>query len=137
MKKTVLFLVTLLTAAGVSLAGDNPVVGSWEVVSTSGTQTDGTTWETQFAPGRTIKIYSETHFARVATGPDGTFAGATAGRYVLKGTTLTEMVQKAANQDVVGKEWVHEFSIEGDIWTSHLVHPMNGAKVKEVWKRVK
>ncbi len=114
-----------------------PVIGSWEVVSTSGTQTDGTTWETKFAPGRTIKIYSETHFARVATGPDGTFAGATAGRYVLKGTTLTEMVDKAQNADIVGKEWVHEFSITGDLWTSHLVSPVTGAKVKEVWKRVK
>ncbi len=121
MKKTALFLVTLLTVAGVGLAGDNPMVGSWEVVSTSGTQKDGTTWETHFAPGRTIKIYSETHFARVATGPDGTFASATAGRYALKGTTLTETVQKANNQVAVGKEWVHEFSIEGDVFTSHLM----------------
>ena len=91
----------------------------------------------QYAPGRTIKIYSETHFARVATGPDGKFTGASAGRYVLKGTTLTEMVDKAEPADMVGKEWAHEFSVSGDLLTGSYVGPLSGAKVKEVWRRVK
>ena len=114
-----------------------PVIGSWEVVSSSGTQTDGTTWETKFAPGRTIKIYSETHFAVIRNGANGTFSHANAGPYVLKGSTLTEMVQKASNPEWGGKENSIEFSISDDLLTGSYVNPVNGAKVKEVWKRVK
>ena len=44
-KKTALFLATLLIAAGVGFAGDNPLVGTWEIVSVAGTAADGTTYD--------------------------------------------------------------------------------------------
>ena len=140
-KRTALFLATLLIAAGVCSAGDNPVVGTWEVVSISGTETDGTTFD--FQPGkdgnrgRSMKIYGETHFAVVGHGADGKFTHAAAGSYVLKDDTVTEKIENHSNPDAIGKEWVHKFSISGDLWTSSFVNPVNGNKVKEVWKRVK
>jgi len=141
MKKIALFLATLLIAAGVGSAGDNPVVGTWEVISVSGTRTDGTTFDLQVGKGgnrgRSIKIYGETHFAVVGHGEDGTFTHASAGTYVLKGDTVTEKIQNCSDPDNLGKEWVHEFSISGDLWTSSVVDPVNGNKIKEVWKRVK
>ncbi len=132
-KKTALFLATLLIAAGVCLAGENPVVGTWEAVSVAWTETDGTTGKYE---GSSIKIYSETHFTVVSIA-DGTFSFANAGPYVLKGSTVTETVQKSSNPDWVGKEWSHKFSISGDLWTSSYVNPVDGNKYKEVWKRVK
>ena len=140
-KKTALFLATLLIAAGAGLAGDNPVVGTWEVVSVSGTEADGTKFDVQIGKdgnrGRSMKIYTETHFAVVGHGADGTFGQASAGPYVLKGDTVTEKIENSSIPENVGKEWVHEFSISGDLWTSDVVNPVTGAKVKEVWKRVK
>ena len=118
-KKTALFLVTLLIAAGVSIAGDNPVVGTWKSAS-----------------GRSIKIYTETHFTVVGQNEDGTFSHAFAGEYVLKGNTVTEKIQKGSNPEVVGGEVTHEFTISGDDWQSTVVFP-DGTKNKEVWKRVK
>ncbi len=56
---------------------------------------------------------------------------------MLKGDTVTEKIQNSSDPDNLGKEWVHEFSISGDLWTSSFVNPVNGAKTKEVWKRVK
>jgi len=139
--KNALFLATLLIAAGVCSAGDNPVVGTWKVISVSGTNTDGTTFDVQVGKdangGRSMKIYGETHFAVVGHGADGKFTNAAAGSYVLKGDTVTEKIENASDPDAIGKEWVHEFSISGDLWTSSFVSPVNGAKVKEVWKRVK
>ena len=49
MKKTALFLATLLIAARMGFAGDNPVVGTWESDT-----------------GQGMKIYSETHFSLVS-----------------------------------------------------------------------
>ena len=141
MKKMGLFLATLMIVAGVSVAGDNPVVGTWKAVSVSGTQADGTKFDIQIGKdgnrGRSMKIYTETHFAVVGHGADGTFGTASAGKYVLKDNTVTEKIENSSVPENVGKEWVHEFSISGDLWTSAYVNPVTGAKVKEVWKRVK
>lgn len=142
MKRTALFLATLLIAAGVGFAGDSPVVGTWEVVSISGTAADGTKIDVQIGKdgnrGRSMKIFSETHFAVVGHGDDGAFTHASSGTYVLKGETITEHLDNASNPDAIGKEWVHEFSISGDLMTSVVTNPLNpGAKITEVWKRVK
>ena len=45
MRRPALFLVVIVAVAGVCLAGDNPVVGTWENVSVTTTATDGTTSE--------------------------------------------------------------------------------------------
>ena len=119
MKKTALFLATLLIAAGVSVAGDNPVIGTWK--------SDG---------GTTVKIYGETHFSVVSNEADGTFVHATAGEYVVKGNTVTEKVQLGSFPGLLGTEVTHEFTISGDVWKSTVTFP-NGTKQKEVWKRVK
>ena len=135
MKRTALFLVVMLAVAGVCLAGDNPVVGTWKSVSVTSTATDGTTSEVQ-SEGRSMKIFTETHFAVVGQNEAGTFTHAHAGEIVLKGSFLTEKIQKSSNPDMVGKEATHEFSISGDDWVSTLTYP-DGRKTKEVWKRVK
>jgi hypothetical protein len=119
MRRTALFLVVMATVAGVSLAGDNPIVGTWES-----------------ANGRSIKIYTETHFTVVGQNEDGTFSHAFAGEIVLKGNTVTERIQKGSAPDVVGQEVTHEFSISGDDWESTITYP-DGTTNKEVWKRVK
>ena len=136
-KKTALFLATLLIAAGVGLAGDNPVVGTWEVVSSSQTATDGTSSDTEFEPGRGIKIYSKTHFTVIGKTADGKFTHANAGSYEVKGSNITEMNQISSTPDWAGKKNSIEFSISGDLLTGSYVSPLTGAKVKEVWKRVK
>ena len=117
MKKTALFLATLLAVAGVSIAGDNPIVGTWK-------------------NGGSLKIYTETHFAVVSNAEDGTLGLAFAGEIVLKGNTVTEKIQKGSDPDIVGKEVTHEFTITGDDWESTVTFP-DGTKTKEVWKRVK
>ena len=133
MKRTTLFLAILLIATGVSFAGDNPVVGTWEIESRTETSTDGktTSWE-----GRSIKIYSKTHFAVVSHGADGAFIGANAGPYVLKGNSLTEKLQNSSNPDAVGAEAQAEASVSGDLLTFTFVAG-NGTKIKEIWKRAK
>ena len=137
-KKTALILATLLIAAGVSIAGDNPLVGTWEFVSLVRTA-DGTTTEMQAEKDgmRAIKIFSKTHFAVVSHGADGTFRGANAGSYVVKGETFSETLQNSSYPDAVGATFVHEFSVSGDLLTNSYGNAANGNKTKEVWKRVK
>lgn len=113
MKKTALFLGTLLIAAGVCVAEDSPVVGTWESVSVTTTAADGTASERQ-NEGRSIKIVGKTHFAVVGQNEDGTFSHAFAGEIVLEGNTVTEKILKGSNPDLVGREVKHEFSISGD-----------------------
>ena len=127
MKKTALLLATLLIAAGVSIAGDNPVVGTWES-----------------ANGNSIKIYTETHFAVISNNEDGTFGVANAGTIVLKGNKVTEKLLKSSLPEAIGLEFTHEFTISGDDWESTVTYPklkgsevLDGRTVKEVWKRVK
>jgi len=119
MRRTALFLVVMVAVAGVCLAGDNPVIGTWESDN-----------------GRSVKIYTDTHFSVVGQNEDGTFSHAFAGEYVLKGNTVTEKIQKGSAPEMVGREVTHEFSISGDDWQSTVVFP-DGTKNKEVWKRVK
>ncbi len=129
-KRTALFLATLLIVAGVVLAGDNPIVGTW-----------------QSASGNSIKIYTETHFAVVNNNSeDGTFGHAAAGEIVVKGNKVTEKILKSSNPDAIGAEFTHEFTISGDDWESTVTYPdlkssdsplLDGRTVKEVWKRVK
>jgi hypothetical protein len=133
-KRTALFLATLLIPAGLSLAGDNPVVGTWESVSVTTTAADGTSTKVD-APGG-MKIYTDTHFALVSQRPDGTFSHAHSGEIVVKGNTVTEKLQKSSNPDAVGNEVTIEFAITGDDWESTVTYP-DGHKNKEVWKRVK
>jgi hypothetical protein len=139
MRRTVLFLVVMVAVAGVCLAGDNPLVGTWEFVSSTGARADGTTsdWQVERDGGRSIKIFSKTHFAVVTHGADGTFSNAHAGTYVVKGKTCTEKLKNSSNPNAVGREVVHEISVSGDLLTNSYVSPASGAKAKEVWKRVK
>jgi hypothetical protein len=125
-------------AAGMGFAGDNPLIGTWELVSVAGTRADGTTidWQVERDGGRSIKIYSETHFSVVTHGADGAFRNAQAGPYVLKDNTLTETLRNASNPDTVDREVVHEVSVTADLSTNSYVQ-RNGTKTKEVWKRVK
>lgn len=134
MKKAALCLGVLMAVAGVCRAGDNPVVGAWEVVSVAWTTADGTK-ETRDAEGRSIKIYTEAHFAVVGHNDEGEFSHAFAGEYVLKGDTVTEKIQKGSNPEALGAEAVHEFSISGDTWRSTRVAP-DGTEITEVWKRI-
>lgn len=130
MRRTALLLVVMAAVAGVCLAGDNPVIGTWEAVSSA---PDGTTSELN---ERSIKIYGETHFAVVGHNADGTFSFAFAGEYVVKGNTVAEKVQMGSDPELVGYEVAHKFSISGDDWESTWIAP-DGATFKEVWKRVK
>ena len=137
MKKTALFLATLLIAAGVGFAGDNPLIGTWELVSITGSAADGTKTDLNATKDglRSIKIYGKTHYAVVTQAADGTFSNASAGTYVVKDKTFTETLRNSSLKDSVGTEWVHEYSISGDLLTNTWSRP-NGAKSKEVWKRV-
>lgn len=134
MKKAALCLGVLMAVTGVCFAGDNSVVGTWEVVSVAWTTADGTEG-TREAQGRSIKIYTESHFAVVGHNDEGEFSHAFAGEYVLEGDTVTEKLQKGSNPDAVGTETSHKFSISGDEWRSTRVAP-NGTEIQEVWKRI-
>ena len=138
-KRTALFLATLLIAAGVGFAGDNPLVGTWEIVSVTGTAADGEEEELHARKDgfRSIKIYGKTHYAVVSHAADGTFSNASAGSYVVKDKTFEETLKNSSNPEGVGKTYVHEFSVSGDLLTNSFVNPVNGNKAKEVWKRVK
>ena len=124
--------------AAMGLAGDNPIVGAWELVSSAGTRPDGTTWDwvVERDGGRSIKIHSATHFAVVTHGADGTFSNAHAGPYVLKDNTLTETLRNSSNPDAVDTVVVHEVSISSDRFTNSYSQG-SGGKAEEVWKRVK
>jgi len=137
-KRTALFLATLLIAAGAGFAGDNPLVGTWELVSVTGNAADGTKRDLHATKDgfRSIKIYGKTHYAVVSHAADGTFSNASAGSYVVKGETFAETLQNSSNPGGVGKTFVHEFSVSGDLLTNAYVNPLNGNKAKEVWKRV-
>jgi hypothetical protein len=133
MKRITLLLVAVMAIAGVCLAGENPVVGTWELESRTETSPDGKTshWE-----GRSIKIYSETHFAVVSHGADGAFIVANAGPYTLKGKSLTEKLQNSSNPDAVGAEAQAEASVAGDVLT-FTFGAGDGTKIEEIWKRAK
>lgn len=119
MKRTALFVAVMVAITGLCLAGENPIVGTWKSEN-----------------GRSIKIYTETHFTVVGQNEDGTFSHAFAGEIALKGDTVTERIQQGSDPDLVGKEVTHEFTISGDDWESTITYP-DGTTNKEVWKRVK
>lgn len=139
MKKTALFLAALLVTAGMVAAGDNPLLGTWEIVSVTGTASDGEQRELHATKDgfRSIKIYAETHYAVVTQSADGTFSNASAGTYVVKDKTFEETLKNSSNPEGVGKTYVHEYSISGDLLTNSYVNPVTGGRAKEVWKRVK
>jgi hypothetical protein len=129
----------LLFLRASAAASDNPLVGTWQLLSSKGTERDGRqwSWEPQRAGGRSIKIFSATHFAVVTHGPSGLFANASAGPYRLGPGTFTEILEESSSPKNVGTSWVHHFAVSADLLTSSYVNPVSGARGTEVWRRVR
>src|SRR5262245_12013383 len=138
LKRTLWLLATFILAAVNCLAEDNPLLGTWEILSSTGTRRDQSEWIWQPAKvgGSSIKIFSSTHFAVVTNGPGGKFSNASAGPYALKHDTFTESLQNSSELQNVGTVWLHHFAVSGDLLTNTYVNPVTGARVKEIWRRV-
>jgi hypothetical protein len=137
--RTALVFAAFSLLSGTCFPDDHMLVGTWKLVSLSQTRSDGTTWDWRPGKdaGKSLKIFSKTHFTVVTHGPDGKFAHANGGPYSIDGDVATEYVRYSSSSDSLGKDVEHHFAVEGDTLTTNFVNPADGSKIREVWKRVK
>jgi len=129
-------LAGVLSAAPVYCA-DSSLLGAWELVSSTGIDREGRrwSWEPEISGGRSLKVFTTTHFAVVTHGKTGAFSNASAGPYELQGATLTEIVEESSLARNLGTRWVHHVAVSGELLTSSYVNPVSGARGREVWRR--
>jgi ketosteroid isomerase-like protein len=117
------------------LTRTNPLVGTWELVSTLGTRNDTTFMQGGPPDIRAIKILNATHYA-VITRRGGQFMRAGGGRYTLSGNTYTEMVDISSGQDQsTGVAATFTVRLEGDTWTTE--GGTSTTRFREVWRRAR
>jgi hypothetical protein len=117
----------------------HPLVGAWELVETTWIEADGSTmkWIVAESGGRSLKLFTGTHFAIVTHGRDGSFALANAGRYDLSISAWVEKIENSSDAELLGSESIHSFKIEKDLLEVSYVHPRTKEKTEETWRRVK
>lgn len=118
---------------------DHPLIGAWELVETTWVHADGTTreWSVAEVGGRSLKLFTGTHFAVLTHGTDGSFAHANAGPYDLAGNAYTEKIENSSVPELPGSEFTHSFTIEKDLLKVSYVHPRTKVRTEETWRRVK
>lgn len=116
---------------------DHPLTGAWEFVESTWFNPDGTTrkWTVAESGGRSLKLFTGTHFAVVTHGSDGVFALANAGRCDFRGDTYTEKIENSSNPELLGSEFTHSFMIEVEVLRVSYVHPRTKVKTEETWHR--
>ena len=118
---------------------DHRLIGAWELVGKKWVDADGTTreWSVAEAGGRSLKLFTATHFAAVTHGTDGSFADAHAGPYDLAGNTYTERIENSSIPELLGSELTHSFTLEKDLLKASYVHPKTKVRTEEIWRRVR
>lgn len=114
---------------------DNPLVGTWALVSTR--ISNGQTVLLEGGPPqmRSLKILNATHYS-VITRQGDTFVRAGAGRYTLTGTEYTETVELASSANFVpGQVYSFRITLQDDTWT--IEGGSGSQQLREVWRRVK
>jgi len=129
------FLVLVGLGAGLSADASQGVVGTWEFVSATTTQADGTTIEHTTHDLRSTKILNENYFCVVTRNADGTFRHTNLGPYRVEGDLYTETLEYSTNRDWMGGEAAYRFRIEGDLWYIDEIG-LEPEKRGEVWRRV-
>ncbi len=111
-----------------------PFAGAWELLSGSYTGEDHTVIDYSGASIQSLKVLSENKFSFVTTA-QGAFYAAGGGDYVIENDCYVEIPTLASNADMIGKRFVFQYKIEGDLWTNSRWQ--DGVRVEhEVWKRV-
>jgi ketosteroid isomerase-like protein len=113
----------------------NPLVGTWELVSTHATRNDSTIMQGGPPDIRAIKILNATHYA-VITRRGGQFMRAGGGRYTFSGNTYTEMVDISSSPNqAAGVTATFTVRLEGDTWTTEGGSATT--RFREVWQRAR
>lgn len=113
----------------------NPLIGTWELVSTLATRNDTTFMQGGPPDIRSLKILNATHYA-VITRRGGQFMRAGGGRYTLSGNMYTEMVDISSGQsEATGAPVTFTIRLEGDTWTTE--GGTATTRFREVWRRAR
>ena len=116
------------------LKSDNPLVGTWKLVSAKYGGSDFT-----FPEGTTtVKHVTPTQFMWATYDGEGTVSRAAGGRYTLKGETYEETPEYGISADfdvVKGKPQTFKWKVKGNKWY-HDGKLSNGQTIEEVWERV-
>jgi Lipocalin-like domain len=146
--------------SNLSFTQDNPLLGTWKLISVTGTFADGTIepevygsnpigYITYTLDGRIMVVFSRSD--RLPLSGDmqsspieeraqafSTF-NAYAGTYTLSGNTITHHVEVASIPNRVGKDLVRTFTLNGNRVTLKTPSSMSGGVLKVfelVWERV-
>jgi hypothetical protein len=135
-----IILLTLLLSFSAGPA--NKLEGTWEMVSGKYILSDDTLAVPRTESEHVIKVLNKTHFATVHQDASKNEIYSNAGTYVLTEDKYKEYQEYNSDINIIGRTYVFESKIEGDIWTISGPIEKPGAdvpewKMHEVWKRVK
>jgi len=112
----------------------SPFLGTWRFVSGRYTQPDGSLSVADSTQLQVIKVISAAHFAYV-TQAGTRFVRAGAGTYRFDAATYTEHLEHSSQDSMRGNDYSFAYRLDGDTW--YHVGDVNGAKLEEVYRRVK
>jgi|SRR5664279_170896 len=120
-----------------SAAPDNPLIGTWELVTGTTIQGKDTT-TTDYTKGKKfIKIIDATHFAFVghdlSKGKDtASFYSSGAGTYTLSDSMYTEHLQFCSDRAWEGNDFVFTISFQNDMFTQTGIEKIDSIKVNRL-----
>lgn len=97
-----LHLPLLAQTKATNLSGS--IVGTWKMISQTGTNTDGTSFKMDLAKGKQYKIITPTHWMYVSYDTDSLKGGGDGGTYVLKENKYVETIDDAKTDFIVKVE---------------------------------
>jgi len=110
------------------------LIGTWELASYKYTLSDTVITGTN-ANFTSIKIITPKFFVYVGqTMPSKEFKRAGAGRYIVKGEVLQELMMFSSIQNMLGKTYQYKCVVNGDSW--YHSGQINDIFIEEIWKKV-
>jgi hypothetical protein len=137
---TVISFICLVSCAAEK---NNPLEGTWALISGKNTTASGTTEYSPGELGRVLKIINKTHFATVSqdTAKMGTYFNA--GNYSFSEDIYTENIEFfSSDTELIGSTFSYKIKIEGDQFTLSGPLKKEGESEPEwqsveIWKKIK
>lgn len=133
--RTVIFLILTVYLTGVEVAGQHPLVGTWEMISVKGISADGEPFFFDTTSVRETKIITPTHYMLIAWDVDEDslmFNRTMAGQVSLDGNKYIEVPTQASVQIFENVQVDFFWKLEGNLFTQSgtIIRPDGKADIQ-------
>ncbi|GAB5521088.1 MAG: hypothetical protein RhofKO_33390 [Rhodothermales bacterium] len=132
-------LVLIISCASTRQDSNRPacdLVGAWEPVELTLTAPDGTVNDVDLGDPPGLKVFSNTRWVWIETGPNASNSTVGAGgRYATTDSTYTESIEYHMSPDLVGQTLTFECEVTPTTWTQRGMLP-GGTYLEETYRRI-